>query len=455
MSASDQLETSHDRTASLSRCDVELSAADSSSSPELAPSDASSSGPPAGGLSSSDGGAPESFRKPLARTPSGYMGGGGPGASHPELAHTHGAVIAGAVSAANPNSRPRSMSEVPDIELSAPCHKLLAFRQRKLCLLGRYSLMQREMRAIEAELKSLERQIKELSRVEDDSAPHAASSASGTKSSSSRRSPTRGSSTSSRRKHKGTLLHVITKERRTVPKVLQYACEFLSQDSAIVTEGLFRVSPNVMAVKKASKHIKHADLPDVMGEPLYRKDPNIVAAVLKKWLSDLDEPIFGAGGYALLSGAYGGVDDDEERVLRLQEVAKTILPLETRPAVCYLFDLLHKVHSHSQLNKMNAMNLGTVFAPILVNAPADSGLSASTVVADAIRLIIERKDDILGHTDIFLSSSPLTIMDPSGSYQSSAPSSRGNIPRAFSFSPHGVRLCHTLASLVGLARAGQ
>jgi hypothetical protein len=121
-------------------------------------------------------------------------------------------------------------------------------------------------------------------------------------------------------------------------------------------------------------------------------DVHSVASLLKAYLRELPHPIVPVDHYdSVMKIITRQRPLDKEGAVQALSVAVSRLPRHNRSLLQYLCSFLKEVASHSDLNKMNASNLATVFCPYFVEPEVDdpallagTSTNRTTVVLDMI-----------------------------------------------------------------------
>jgi hypothetical protein len=136
-------------------------------------------------------------------------------------------------------------------------------------------------------------------------------------------------------------------------------------------EGVFRKNGNIRQLKKVSGSIDSLPQPTMEEMDLLLQDQNGVqlAALLKRYLRELPEPLFTYNLYKLFVQC-GRASKGRKRALHL---ACCLLPKPNRDTMVMLLCCLKWVSTFSDLNKMDIPNLARVIAPsVLYDKPSHS-----------------------------------------------------------------------------------
>ncbi|EGG15732.1 RhoGAP domain-containing protein [Cavenderia fasciculata] len=171
-----------------------------------------------------------------------------------------------------------------------------------------------------------------------------------------------------------TLESVITRENnrdggnKKVPLLVTKCIEYLSIESALKTEGLFRVAGNQSEVETLMKSLLQHGYDIPTGCCVH-----VVASTLKKFLRQLQVPVFTFKYHHEFINRFKITNDYE----RLQSLKKLILELPdyNQRIVNQVIKFLALVTKHSTINMMHAHNLGLMFGPTMMKAPDENEMS--------------------------------------------------------------------------------
>ncbi|EAL70984.1 RhoGAP domain-containing protein [Dictyostelium discoideum AX4] len=190
----------------------------------------------------------------------------------------------------------------------------------------------------------------------------------------------------------GSLDTILEKERkrdgnqdRQLPILFTKCVDFLSNDEALKTEGLFRVAGNSSEVEDLMKSILLYGS-DIPSNCCY----HVVSNMLKKFLRQLSTPVFTFKYHNDFIQTMK-LNNDEERIKAIKEILKLIPPVN-QLLIKELMKFLVKVTSFSNVNMMHAHNLGLMFGPNMLKAPSDSEMNAISMLDagnQVITLLIE------------------------------------------------------------------
>lgn len=175
-----------------------------------------------------------------------------------------------------------------------------------------------------------------------------------------------------------------------IPAIIEEAVHAMRQMDMSI-EGVFRKNGNIKRLKDTAEAIDHGQTPD-----LSRENPVQVAALLKRFLRELPDPLLTFKLQPLFLASQKLPDEGtRQRVLHL---TCCLLPKAHRDSMEVLFRFLAWVASFSHVDeetgsKMDAHNLATVMAPNLLYSSAKvAPVDDSFLAIEAIRRLIEYND---------------------------------------------------------------
>ncbi|THU99801.1 RhoGAP-domain-containing protein [Dendrothele bispora CBS 962.96] len=157
-------------------------------------------------------------------------------------------------------------------------------------------------------------------------------------------------------------------EKGPVPRVVRDCIQFL-RDSGLNEEGLFRRSPSSQLLRAAQEAYDRGQVVSLeIWQAAPGGGPHLAAVLLKKYLRDLPNAIFGEELYALVRRCPAPTSDpgDVEAVRYVREVILPELPPCVYILLSHILHLMHEVSLRSASNRMDAHNLAVVLTPNLV-----------------------------------------------------------------------------------------
>lgn len=173
---------------------------------------------------------------------------------------------------------------------------------------------------------------------------------------------------------------------RTIAYVLETCISRIDNDCALTEEGLFRKSG---WQKKTELLVKALNLMEADDELLNRCDPMTIASALKQYLNSLPEPLI---TFTLAERWADSLKTSCSDYLELVETGVRQMPVDFRQNLAYLCLFLHKVASHSAVNKMTPDNLSIVLAPNLYRLPTTEPTAPSTNESNGVNNLVKSLD---------------------------------------------------------------
>jgi RhoGAP domain/LIM domain len=185
-----------------------------------------------------------------------------------------------------------------------------------------------------------------------------------------------------------------------VPAIVDDAISTMKQMDMSV-EGVFRKNGNIKRLKEAAELIDANQTPD-----LSRENPVQVAALLKKFLRDMPDPLLTFKLHKLYIITQKLADEEKRR--RVLHLACCLMPKSHRDTMEVLFSFLKWASSFSQVDeesgsKMDVHNLATVMAPnvLYANQIQQKGKLQNVPQVDESFLAIEAVHTLIQFNDSF------------------------------------------------------
>lgn len=154
---------------------------------------------------------------------------------------------------------------------------------------------------------------------------------------------------------------------RRVPSVCYRCLDFLSKTGAVYEEGIFRLSGSASSIRQLKEKFNSKHDVDLFESEL-RPDMHTVAGLLKSYLRELPDPIFGGQAYSELQNlvAKSGTTNSSTVLMMRDFIKNTRNVNRVHYDFCVsIFGFLRLVISKSSTNKMNLKNVCIVFVPTL------------------------------------------------------------------------------------------
>ncbi|KAJ3025989.1 Protein fam13c, partial [Rhizophlyctis rosea] len=155
-------------------------------------------------------------------------------------------------------------------------------------------------------------------------------------------------------------------EWKSVPNILKQFVDFLSSESALETEGIFRIAGSAKVVRELRAEVEKAGVfPTANIQP---GDLPAVATLMKQWVREIK------GGLIppeLTSAIYEDDEDVDADPNILFKEHLSSLPPSNLATFTYLLSYLHLLASHASVNKMTPHAIGVVFGPSIFRIAHD------------------------------------------------------------------------------------
>lgn len=154
-----------------------------------------------------------------------------------------------------------------------------------------------------------------------------------------------------------------------VPSIIFRCLDFLNKTGAIYEEGIFRLSGSASTIRQLKDQFNTSFDLDLFGSSL-KPDIHTVAGLLKTYLRELPEPIFGRKAYNELQSLVA-IDEHKRPMSQTSLMMRDILHNPTsidqvHSDFCVaIFGFLRSVIAQSSINRMTLKNVCIVFVPTL------------------------------------------------------------------------------------------
>lgn len=154
---------------------------------------------------------------------------------------------------------------------------------------------------------------------------------------------------------------------RKIPYIIEQSVEFLTE-YGLEVEGIFRLPGRATLVKELKDRF---DCAEKIVFDISEHDVHSVASLLKMYFRELPESIIPSSYYQLLMNVAMNFQDSKDATKKKEAVADATkamanIPDDNYNIVRYLCQFLFKVGEKSDINKMNILNLATVFGPNII-----------------------------------------------------------------------------------------
>ncbi|GAA6106998.1 uncharacterized protein arhgap20b isoform X1, partial [Tachysurus ichikawai] len=122
------------------------------------------------------------------------------------------------------------------------------------------------------------------------------------------------------------------------------------------THGIFRRSANAKSCRILKEKLNFGHGVSLCGESVF-----VAASLLTEFLRKLPGSVLGCDLYEDWINVMKAVDEQDRCSSVMSVLSK--LPQVNRTLLCYVFGVLHHIHTHSDMNQMTASNLALCIAP--------------------------------------------------------------------------------------------
>ena len=180
-----------------------------------------------------------------------------------------------------------------------------------------------------------------------------------------------------------------------IPKIVEQCIEIV-ETHGMENVGVYRVPGNFVVINALTESFNRGDFSQ---SDLRWNDVNAISSVMKSFFRQLPDPL-------VTSELYGAVIEAskmEPEDMRLNSIKRLVdeLPDPHYSTLRYLVGHLSRVAGKSDINKMNARNLATVFGPTLIRSCDDSMATLMVDMPHQCRIV----ETLIDKFDFFFSSS--------------------------------------------------
>ncbi|XP_053683950.1 rho GTPase-activating protein 68F isoform X1 [Sabethes cyaneus] len=174
-----------------------------------------------------------------------------------------------------------------------------------------------------------------------------------------------------------------------IPPIVRKCVDHLSLSDVIDTEGIFRRSGNYTRIKELREKVNQGEEVQLSNE-----DTHVVAALLKTFLRELEEPLLTYELYEDIA-QFAEWTTEEQRSRNVKQILREKLPEENYELFKYIVEFLGKIMERKDFNKMTSSNLAIVFGPNLI-WPKQAQMSLDEIgpINAFIDYVLQNQDDI-------------------------------------------------------------
>eukprot|EP01097_Dermamoeba_algensis_P009067 TRINITY_DN6251_c0_g1_i1.p2 TRINITY_DN6251_c0_g1~~TRINITY_DN6251_c0_g1_i1.p2 ORF type:complete len:197 (-),score=41.26 TRINITY_DN6251_c0_g1_i1:1457-2047(-) len=144
--------------------------------------------------------------------------------------------------------------------------------------------------------------------------------------------------------------------RSTVSLFQHVNLQDIHSSSPVLTEGIFRLSGEIMKINALKDKYNRGDYVDLEAE---KADINAVCGLLKLWLRELPEPLLTFKNFEPVMQLEDLPED--EKLVKTTEMIEG-LPLVNKVILSHILRLLKETSTHQDQNKMSCNNLAIVLS---------------------------------------------------------------------------------------------
>lgn len=181
-------------------------------------------------------------------------------------------------------------------------------------------------------------------------------------------------------------IHLLLSHRR-IAYVIETCVEMLSSASTLCTEGIFRVTPNSLKLKRMISELDNGKVEDISEN----YDCHVVAGALKQYLRSLPRSLMSETLAAKQWQDASRMPNESDKIKATRMLIQR-LPLTYMENLRYVFQFLCKVVSYQHLNKMTSSNLAICMACSLCFNEKDR--KTVSCARSMVALIIDNFDNV-------------------------------------------------------------
>ncbi|BFZ24776.1 hypothetical protein BsWGS_27815 [Bradybaena similaris] len=175
---------------------------------------------------------------------------------------------------------------------------------------------------------------------------------------------------------------------RIVPLPVEESVEFLKAAGGDEVEGLFRRCARVSTMREVQERYDDGERIDFHAY----NDPHLAAAILKKFLRELQEPIMTYDLFEPITRLH--YLETSKQLSEVQRILQDELPEDNYIILKYVFQFLRQVASKAEINHMTAENIATVFGPNIAWPKGQANLAAVEQAVKFCLILVQHFDDV-------------------------------------------------------------
>ncbi|CAG5128323.1 unnamed protein product, partial [Candidula unifasciata] len=175
---------------------------------------------------------------------------------------------------------------------------------------------------------------------------------------------------------------------RIIPLPVEETVEYLKAVGGDEVEGLFRRCARVSTMREVQERYDDGERIDFQ---VY-SDPHLAAAILKKFLRELQEPLMTYDLFEPITRLH--YMDSSKQLSEVQRILQDELPEDNYIILKYVFQFLRQVVSKADVNHMTAENIATVFGPNIAWPKGQTNLAAVEQAVKFSLILVQNFDDV-------------------------------------------------------------
>ncbi|XP_055887763.1 rho GTPase-activating protein 1-like isoform X3 [Biomphalaria glabrata] len=175
---------------------------------------------------------------------------------------------------------------------------------------------------------------------------------------------------------------------KIIPAPVEDTIEFLKSSAGDEVEGLFRRCARVSTMKEVQEKYDDGERVDFNTYD----DPHLAAAILKKFLRELQEPLLTFDLFEPITRIH--YLEASKQLTEVQRILQDELPEDNYIILKFVFQFLQQVVSKSDINHMTAENVATVFGPNIAWPKGQANLASVEQAVKFALILLQNFDEV-------------------------------------------------------------
>ncbi|KAK6985295.1 rho GTPase-activating protein 1 [Biomphalaria glabrata] len=175
---------------------------------------------------------------------------------------------------------------------------------------------------------------------------------------------------------------------KIIPAPVEDTIEFLKSSAGDEVEGLFRRCARVSTMKEVQEKYDDGEKVDFNTYD----DPHLAAAILKKFLRELQEPLLTFDLFEPITRIH--YLEASKQLTEVQRILQDELPEDNYIILKFVFQFLQQVVSKSDINHMTAENVATVFGPNIAWPKGQANLASVEQAVKFALILLQNFDEV-------------------------------------------------------------